>query len=36
VNYKIEEYEDKRIMWVKACKNNIEESREEEKVQKDA
>ena len=23
VTYKVEEYEDKRIMWVKACKNNI-------------
>lgn len=23
VTYKIEEYEDKRIMWVKACKNNV-------------
>ena len=25
VTYKIEEYEDKRILKVKACKNNIEE-----------
>ena len=25
VTYKIEEYEDKRILWVKACKNNIVE-----------
>ncbi len=25
VTYKIEEYEDKRIIWVKACRNNIEE-----------
>ena len=22
VTYKIEEYEDKRILWVKACRNN--------------
>lgn len=25
VVYKIEEYEDRRILWVKACKNNVEE-----------
>jgi len=25
VTYKIEEYEDKRIIWVKACRNNTEE-----------
>ena len=31
VTYKIEEYEDKRIIKVKACKNNIEEETEEEK-----
>ena len=37
VTYKIENYEDKRILWVKACKNNIvevdedEENEEEEK-----
>lgn len=30
VTYKIEEYEDKRIVWVKACKNNIEEELEED------
>ena len=31
VTYKIEEYEDKRILWVKACKNNkVEEQSEEE------
>ena len=30
VTYKIEEYEDKRILTVKACKNNIEEKYEEE------
>lgn len=28
VTYKIEEYEDKRILKVKACKNNIEEIEE--------
>ena len=26
VTYKIEEYEDKRILWVKACKNRTEEN----------
>ena len=32
VTYKIEEYEDKRILWVKACKNKIleKEKKEEE------
>lgn len=29
VTYKIEEYEDKRILWVKACKNNVEEVKDE-------
>ena len=33
VTYKIEEYEDKRILWVKACKNNIEEEKEEDTEQ---
>lgn len=28
VTYKIEEYEDKRILKIKACKNNIEEAKE--------
>ena len=28
VTYKIEEYEDKRILKVKACKNNIQEKEE--------
>ena len=28
VTYKIEEYEDKRIIKVKACKNNVEEIEE--------
>ena len=31
VTYKIEEYEDKRILWVKACRNNVKENNEEEK-----
>ena len=26
---KIEDYEDKRILWVKACKNNVVEQEEE-------
>ena len=30
VTYKIEEYEDKRIMWVKACKNNVKKETKEE------
>ncbi len=30
VTYKIEEYEDRRILWVKACKTNIVEEEEEE------
>ena len=30
VTYKIEEYEDKRILWVKACKNNNEKEEEPE------
>ena len=30
VTYKIEEYEDKRILKIKACKNNIEEETEED------
>ena len=41
VTYKIEEYEDRRILWVKACKTNIVEedyettNEEEEKVEKE-
>ncbi len=31
VTYKIEEYEDKRILKVKACKNNVEETEGEQK-----
>ena len=30
VTYKIEEYEDKRILWVKACKNIVEEPEDED------
>ena len=30
VTYKIEDYEDKRILWVKACKNNIVEPEQDE------
>ena len=30
VTYKVEEYEEKRIIWVKACRNNIEETAEED------
>ncbi len=29
VTYKIEDYEDKRILWVKACRNNVEDSEQE-------
>ena len=29
VTYKIEEYEDKRIVWVKACRNYVEEKDED-------
>lgn len=30
VTFKIEQYEDKRILWVKACKNNVTEEKKEE------
>lgn len=30
VTYKIEDYEDRRIVWVKACRNNTEEKDEDE------
>ena len=29
VTYKIEDYEEKRILWVKACKNQVPEDQEE-------
>ncbi len=35
VTYKIEEYEDKRILKVKACKNNNIEDVEEQKKESD-
>lgn len=33
VTYKIEDYEEKRILWVKACRNNVEEESEEEEIE---
>ena len=30
VTYKIEDYEDRRILWVKACKNNVQELEDDE------
>ena len=35
VTYKIEDYEDKRILWVKACKNNIPEEQENDEEKTD-
>ena len=35
VTYKIEEYEEKRILWVKACKNNVEEIENEDEEELD-
>lgn len=35
VTYKIEDYEDKRILWVKACKNNKVETRETVETEED-
>ena len=35
VNYKIEEYEDKRILWVKACRNNTQEEEQEDKEEEE-
>lgn len=35
VTYKIEDYEDKRILWVKACKNNTVELDEDDEEQKE-
>jgi len=34
VTYKIEEYEDRRILWVKACRNNVEETDEQDEEEK--
>lgn len=35
VTYKIEDYEDKRILWVKACKNNVEELEDDDEDDED-
>ena len=35
VTYKIEDYEDKRILWVKACRNNEEPQNNEEEEEED-
>ena len=35
VTYKIEDYEEKRILWVKACRNNVEEDTNKESEEKD-
>ena len=35
VTYKIEDYEEKRILWVKACRNNVEEDTNKESDEKD-
>ena len=35
VTYKIEDYEEKRILWVKACRNNVEEDAQEEQEDED-
>jgi len=35
VTYKIEEYEDRRILWVKACKNNTEEIEDDKEEKED-
>lgn len=35
VTYKIEDYEEKRILWVKACRNNVEEDMQEEQEDED-
>ena len=34
VTYKIEDYEEKRILWVKACRNNVEEDTNKESDEK--
>ena len=36
VTYKIEDYEEKRILWVKACRNNVEEDNDDENDEKDS
>ncbi len=35
VTYKVEEYEDKRIVWVKACRNYVEEQNNDEDIDQD-
>lgn len=35
VTYKIEDYEEKRILWVKACRNNVEEDNQDEEDEDD-
>ena len=35
VTYKIEDYEEKRILWVKACRNNVEEDNDDENDEED-
>lgn len=36
VTYKIEDYEEKRILWVKACRNNVEEDNDNENDEEDS
>ncbi|CDD27445.1 cBS domain-containing protein [Clostridium sp. CAG:452] len=36
VTYKIEDYEEKRILWVKACRNNVEEDNDDESDEEDS
>lgn len=36
VTYKIEDYEEKRILWVKACRNNVEENNDDENDEEDS
>ena len=35
VTYKIEDYEEKRILWVKACRNNVQEDNDDENDEQD-
>lgn len=35
VTYKVEDYEDRRIVWVKACRNNVEEQNEDDENDKE-
>lgn len=36
VTYKIEDYEEKRILWVNACRNNVEEDNDDENDEEDS